>query len=157
MKFQAWLKLPNSTSHFTTDLLQMHHDSHSWVHWAQGKSEEDQSFTCVVFRKEWAGTVPARGQEPCGTASRGCPWGRTGPSRGTALSPTATRVCGDTPGLGPSWNVCQSESLAEHGPQPGRDGTWLGTWSPTTWMGTVPKAELKWVHFNAFHSAKSSS
>lgn len=51
MKFQARLKLQNSASHFTTALLQMHHDSHSWVHWTQQKFEEDPSFTCRVFRE----------------------------------------------------------------------------------------------------------
>lgn len=29
----------------------MHHDSRSWVHWTQQKFEEDQSFTCMVFRE----------------------------------------------------------------------------------------------------------
>lgn len=46
----------------------------------------------------------------------------------------------DTPGLVLTHQVWDpSGTSASQGPEPGRDGTRLGTASPTTWMGTVPK------------------
>lgn len=118
--------------------------------------------------KDWARTVAARGKEPCGTPSWGCPWGwrawahptslareQTGWGAARApLSPTArhTRSCTDTPSLGPIWNVCQSGSRARQGWDKAGDGVTYNL------DGDSPK-RLSWngVHFNAFHSAKSSS
>lgn len=152
MKFQAWLKLPNSASHFTTDLLQMHHDSHSWVHWTQGKFEEDQSFTCVVFRKDWACTVPARSQKPCGTASQGSPWGRTDPS-----APLPDVFVVTHQGRGPAGKSANLKVwLNRVHSQAGMGQGWGHGHLQLGW-GQSQRLSWNGVHFNTFHSAKSSS
>lgn len=160
MKFQAWLKLQNSASHFTTDLLQMHHDSCSWVHWTQQKFEEDQSFTCMVFREGLSMHSHCQGQGamwnsqqelgPSHQPGKGAD--RLGGSQSTP-SPTARCVCGDTPGLGHSWKVCKSgsgNSQAEMGQG------WGQGHLPLVW-GQSRRLSWNGVHFNAFHSALSSS
>lgn len=70
--------------------------------------------------KDWAHTVTAGARShvelPAGNLHEGEQgWAHpTIPAREQAarapLSPTARRVCGDTPGLGPSWKVCKSGS-----------------------------------------------
>lgn len=138
MKFQAWLKLQNSASHFITDRLQMHHDSHSWVQWTQKNLRRIKVPFVWCLGKKWARTVAARGREPCETLSPrihgdlfegGQPWAHpTSPARdwtgwGAARAPPAPRpdvfavthqVWGPA-GKSASWS-----------PQPGRDGTRLG-------------------------------
>lgn len=160
MKFQAWLKWQNSASHFTTDLLQMHRESRSWVHWIQQKFEEDQSFTCMMFREGLGTHSQCRGKEPCGTPSREPPRGWTGlgpshhPGKGAGRlggqpehpsAPLPDEFVVTHRVWGPAGKSA-SQGLGEQGSQPGRDETRLGTGSPTTWMGTDwrPLAELKW-------------
>lgn len=153
MKFQAWLKLQNSASHFTTDLLQMHHDSRSWVHWTQQKFEEDQSFTCMVFREGLSMHRHCQGQGamwnfqlgismrvnrpgPIPPAWQGSGQAGEQPEHPQAPRPDVFVVTYK------GWGTAGKS--ASQGPRPGRDGTRLGTGSPTTCMGTVPQAELKW-------------
>lgn len=169
MKFQAWMKRQNSASHFTTDLLQMHRESHSWVHRTQQKFEEDQSFTCMMFREGLGTHSHCRGKEPCGTPSRESPRGWTGlgpshhPGKGAGSQSTPQPHC-QTSLWWHTGSGAQLESLQVrvwvnrvHNQAGMRQG-WGQGHLQLGW-GQTEGPWLSWngVHFNAFHSAKSSS
>jgi len=116
MKIQPWLKLQNSASCFTMDLLQVHHDSHSQVHWAQQNSRRIKVSSVWCLQKDWAPTVAAWGQQPWGIPTaylhegeqaRAHPTnpaqqqGRLGGQSGASPSLAARHICGDRTGLRP--------------------------------------------------------
>lgn len=172
MNFQAWLKSQNSATHFTTDLLQMHHDSHSWVHWAQQKFEEDQSCTCSVFREGLSMYSPCQGQGamqncqpgmsmrmdrpgPIPPARQGSRQAGGQPEHPSAPLPDVVLVTHQV--WGPAGKFASLKvwlnrihSQAEMGQSWGQGHLQLrwGQSQRLSWNG---------VHLNAFHSAKSCS